>query len=390
VVVARAENVNGDVYALTDQGAAPVVAGQKLLSGQQIQTGSGESRASIVYADGTRVELGAVSGVAILDPHLLQAPLPARFGKGLFLFEGRLTAEVAKQPPDRPMVLVTSHTTVDVLGTTVSLGETPGGTRVEVLKGLVRATRRADLATALVGAGQFALAASNVPLEAKPLLTDRLLLHLRLDEETGNAAYDASGNGLSVRRVGGKWRPRDGRFAGAIDLDGRHDFLWCSDFPKPASQMTCMAWVYARSRANWGTILKNWSESASRGLIHLGLQQNDGDLECGFREADGGEIRLREGKGRLFPVNAWQHVAAVADGTRLWLYRNGAVVASADYDGTLNGAFAPLGIGVKPGDEGALVPAGTPGYWDGLIDEVRLYGRALSRAEIRAFADEAR
>jgi hypothetical protein len=391
VVVASLDAVRGVVYTLSDRGALPAAAGQKLLSGQQIQTGS-DGHATIRYTDGTRLELGAVTGVALLDPTLSDRPDRARFGKGLFLFEGCVSADVAKQP-DRPMVLVSSHARVDVLGTSLSLREIAGGTRVEVFKGLVRATRRADGVEALVGAGQYATAAPGSVLVANPLLTDRLLVWLRLDEETGNVAFDASPSALPVRRIGGKWRPREGRIGGALDLDGRRDYLWCADYPKPASQMTCTAWVLARSRPTWASIVKNWSEGPTRGQIHLGLQQDDGDLECGFREADAGEIRLREGKGRPFPLNAWQHVACVADGTSVLLYRNGVVVGRGSYDGTLNTSFAPLGIGIKPNTAGTG-PISEPGvvdqHWDGLIDEVRLYDRAMSGEEIRILASEGR
>jgi hypothetical protein len=392
VVVALLEGTRGVVYTLTDRGAVPVAAGQKLLSGQQIQTGS-DGRATIRYADGTRIDLEAVTAVALLDPNLMDRPERVRFGRGVFLFEGGVSADVAKQPADRPMVLVTSHARVDVLGTSLNVREISGGTRIEVLKGLVRATRRADKADALVGAGQFAVAAPGIVLDAKPLLTDRLLLWLRLDEETGNVAFDASAFGLPVRRVGGRWRPREGRVGGAIDLDGRRDYLWCPDYPKPAARMTCAAWVLARSRPTWATILKNWSDDPVRGQIHLGLQQDDGDLECGLREADGGEVRLREGAGRPFPLNAWQHVAVVADGTSVLLYRNGVVVDRGSYDGTINTAFAPLGIGIKPNREGTgpLTEPGNPEQrWDGLIDEVRLYDRDMCEAEIRILASEGR
>jgi hypothetical protein len=392
VVVATVREARGDVYTLIDGRTIPVLRNQKLLSGQQIQTGSGDSRAVIAYPDGTRAELGPVTAVSLLDPCLAREPGQAGFDKGLFLFEGTAELSVARQPAGRPMILVTPHSRVDVLGTTLTLRESFGSTRVEVLRGLVRTTRRSDRVQTLVRAGEFVVAAPGVSLTPKPLATDRLVLWLPFDEETGNLAFDASGNGAHARRTGGKWRPRGGRLGGAIDLDGRTDHLWCPDYPKPASQMTCTAWVFARSRSTWATILKNWS-APTHGQIHFGLQEMDGDLECGIREADGGEVRLREGASRPFPLNRWQHVAFVADGTCARLYRNGTQVDAATYDGTLDTAFKPLAIGMKTNAEGTgplYDGPGTMQRWNGLIDDVRIYNRALTGAEIRACAAERR
>ena len=95
----------------------------------------------------------------------------------------------------------------------------------------------------------------------------------------------------------------------------------------------------------------------------------------------------------MLPRGGWQHVAFVADGTSVLLYRNGVVVDRGSYDGTINTVFAPLGIGIKPNREGTgpLTEPGNPEQrWDGLIDEVRLYDRAMCEAEIRILASEGR
>ncbi len=112
----------------------------------------------------------------------------------------------------------------------------------------------------------------------------------------------------------------------------------------------------------------------------------DGDLEAHFREADDDEVELREGRGKRFPLGSWQHVAVVADGTTARLYRNAVEVASAPFDGTLNTSVRALGIGAKPDDSGMKPDKGNAGYWDGKIDDVRVYDRALWVEEIRALA----
>lgn len=169
-------------------------------------------------------------------------------------------------------------------------------------------------------------------------------------------------------------------------MDGKDDCVIVWQYPKPKTAMTYAAWVWADSRPTWGSIVKNWGGKNRAGQMHFGLKEKDGDLEAHFREADDDEVELREGRGKRFPLGSWQHVAVVADGTTARLYRNAVEVASAPFDGTLNTSVRALGIGAKPDDSGMKPDKGNAGYWDGKIDDVRVYDRALWVEEIRALA----
>src|SRR4030095_2439569 len=75
------------------------------------------------------------------------------------------------------------------------------------------------------------------------------------------------------------------------------------------------------------------------------------------------------------PVGNWTHVALTYDGAALRLYVNGTVVATQAAAGTVEANTKPLRIGGN-------VPYGE--FFQGIIDEVRVYNRALSAAEIQA------
>ena len=72
--------------------------------------------------------------------------------------------------------------------------------------------------------------------------------------------------------------------------------------------------------------------------------------------------------------NRYYHVACVWDGTTARLYVDGALSVSSSQLVTPAGNAAPLSIGQFGGDVDRL---------DGVIDEVRIYGRALSPAEVQ-------
>ncbi len=73
-------------------------------------------------------------------------------------------------------------------------------------------------------------------------------------------------------------------------------------------------------------------------------------------------------------LNQWYHLALVRNGNVFTIYRNGVSVGSEANAVAVPNINAPLTIGQAEGI----------GYLDGLIDEVTMYGRALSVADIQA------
>jgi hypothetical protein len=86
----------------------------------------------------------------------------------------------------------------------------------------------------------------------------------------------------------------------------------------------------------------------------------------------GGSERILIGGNQLV-ANSWIHLAATYNGTRQRLYVNGIRVASRPQSGSIQTSSWPLRFG------GNVVWGE---FFKGLIDEVRLYNRALTQAEI--------
>jgi hypothetical protein len=171
----------------------------------------------------------------------------------------------------------------------------------------------------------------------------------------------------------------------ALTFDGSSEFVYVPDYPKPTTNMTVAAWVWADAAPNFATILKNWGGASDIGQFHFALYQTAGDLSIYVQEASGSYVYAREAV--PLPLGSWQHAAFVCDGTLVRLYHNGIQVASVPYDGTLQSAplMSCLGIGAKMDSAcDGLAATNSPGYWRGKIDDLGLWNRALNAAEISA------
>jgi hypothetical protein len=79
------------------------------------------------------------------------------------------------------------------------------------------------------------------------------------------------------------------------------------------------------------------------------------------------------------PTNTWAHVASTYNGSRLTVWINGVRSGSMPVTGRTCSNNRPLAVGAKNYPAGGLLEA----FWDGLLDDVRIYRRALSATEIR-------
>src|SRR5262249_36486869 len=79
--------------------------------------------------------------------------------------------------------------------------------------------------------------------------------------------------------------------------------------------------------------------------------------------------------GNGIPVNQWTHLAGTFDGTTMKLYVNGQLASSRSTAAAIDVTTGVLRIG------GDSVWSGE--YFTGVIDEVRIYNRALAQSEVQ-------
>ena len=192
------------------------------------------------------------------------------------------------------------------------------------------------------------------------------------NEGSGTTVADASGRGNTGTISGATWSTQ-GRFGKALSFDGVNDqvsIASATSLNLPAA-MTLSAWVFpTATQSNWRAILVKgdepyalYSSNETAAMKPAGVWEFTGDVEESVKSPT------------AIAVNVWTHLAVTYDGAMLRLFINGAQVASKPRTGNVANSSQPLRIGGN-GASGE--------FFKGRIDEVRVYNRALSQAEIQA------
>jgi hypothetical protein len=191
------------------------------------------------------------------------------------------------------------------------------------------------------------------------------------DEKNEEAQADTSGDGHTATVEGAEWTEH-GRYGGAMEFKAsKEDVL---KIPASADlnfkeEFTLEAWVRPSGASNKYAPLIDKQEGGSLGYF-LYEGSSESDVPVGAADPEHEHVHAHE----PLPADTWSHVALVFVGNRTFLYVNGVEVQ--------NGAALPV-----LGEEGELEIGGstdTADYFDGRIDEVRIYNRGLNPAEVAA------
>jgi PKD repeat protein len=192
------------------------------------------------------------------------------------------------------------------------------------------------------------------------------------NEGAGSSVGDASGRG-NIGVVSGATWAAAGRFGGALSFDGVNDWVTVADSASldATTALTLEAWVRpSTTSGSWRTALL---KERTGGLCYA-LYAQTGALGPSAHVAVGGaEPRARSSS--LLSAGVWTHLAATYDGSMIRLYVNGTLAVSQAASGAVTSSTGALRIG------GNSVWSE---WFAGLIDEVRVYDRALTAGEIQA------
>jgi hypothetical protein len=199
----------------------------------------------------------------------------------------------------------------------------------------------------------------------------------RFDESSPGTANDSSGNNLNGTLNGGVTVGGSGKVCSSYNFNGTNAFV---SVPNTAllnqSKVTVMAWVRhaAATIKSWEAILAK-GDSAYRLHLNGGCSINSPNISNGLSFGINSGCSTADADSGTVPVaGTWYHVAGTYDGTTIKIYVNGVLQASGAYAGAINSNTFPLDIGENSQQTGR--------YWSGDIDEVKVFGTALTAAQI--------
>jgi concanavalin A-like lectin/glucanase superfamily protein/Big-like domain-containing protein/galactose oxidase-like protein len=190
------------------------------------------------------------------------------------------------------------------------------------------------------------------------------------EETSGSTVVDRTGGNNGT--ISGATRSTSGRFGRALSFDGFNDRVNVAHDAamNPGAAFTLEAWVYPTSTS--GSRLVAGKERTSSSLAY-GLYSRGG-LSTPMARIFTSSDQSTSGPAQL-PRNTWSHLAMTRGSSTMRLYVNGVEVASRAVGSALASSTGAFRIG-------GTTTAST--WFGGRIDEVRVYDRQLSAAEITA------
>ena len=200
----------------------------------------------------------------------------------------------------------------------------------------------------------------------------------RFDEGAGSTAADGSANGNDATIYGATWT--SGKYKNALRFNGSNNYVSVTssdslNSPSASNQVTVSAWIYPTSSAQQMVVSKDTGNGAlGAGSVYMLELESNGQIRFHIHNTtDGDIINLINGS---YTLNTWQFVVGTFNGSVGTLYVNGTLTAFQNSSGgsIYSGSTQNLFIGTL---------RNTARFFNGTIDEVKLWSRALSVDEVR-------
>ncbi len=202
-------------------------------------------------------------------------------------------------------------------------------------------------------------------------VTAGLVGHWQLDEAAGTTAYDATGNGNNGTLINGTSHATSTCEIGyCLSFNGTTNYVDVAETTSSldvTNALTFAAWIYPTSVSSYAPILAKIPPAYGSGYE---FANSSGNLRTTLRTS-GGNCDFSQG---ALTANAWQFVVATYDGTVTRHYINGALSATSP--------TCTLGAAANNNDLYLGGRASDASRFAGLIDDVRIYNRALSADEV--------
>jgi len=196
-----------------------------------------------------------------------------------------------------------------------------------------------------------------------------LVAWFRMNEGTGSYTYDWKNNIQGTLYGSPDWVT--GYVGQALSFDGSDDYVEVdSDLLDITDEITLEAWIKVYDASTVRKVVNKYDGSDGYGL-QVEDVDNDGIPEASFWISESGTVKIVRGEEQF--LNKWTHIVGVYDGTKIYVYINGRLSTALSASLSIGIASTTLLIGKR---------FNNIDYFYGIIDEVRIYKRALSPEEV--------
>jgi len=201
-----------------------------------------------------------------------------------------------------------------------------------------------------------------------------LVAYWTFDEDSGDTVYDATGNGNDGTIFGAQ--RGEGKYGKALHFNGSDSYVEVptSESLEIDENVSIAAWInWIDAGDTWLAIMANGQQNGP--WENYGLFVNRSNRFLYFTlSLDGGHI-TQSSPNNVIEPDEWLHACATWDGSNARIYVNGEMVLEQAQSGTLVPPQLPLRIGHRNGSSH---------FFNGIIDEVRVYNHTLIEDEILA------
>ncbi|QQR77584.1 MAG: fibronectin type III domain-containing protein [Candidatus Moraniibacteriota bacterium] len=241
-------------------------------------------------------------------------------------------------------------------------------TNTGVISGTPSTTGTTNITIRATNAAGTGTATLVLTVTTPPPISQNLLLGLNFDEGTGTTSSDISGHNHTGTLSNATWS--SGKTGSGISFSGNANSYVSipneSDFDF-TNNFTVSLWM---KTASFGSA---WAALVSKGDSSWSLTRYASTNTLDFNSFSPSANDLQ---GTANVANdAWHHVAIVYDGTTKKLYVDGNIDAQASFTQTLSTNNFPVRIGGNA--------EYTSGAFNGSVDDVRIYNKALTQTEIQ-------
>ncbi|MGA3019851.1 MAG: chitobiase/beta-hexosaminidase C-terminal domain-containing protein [Bryobacteraceae bacterium] len=233
--------------------------------------------------------------------------------------------------------------------------------------GLVASTSYTYTVAAYDASGIASAQSAGVSASTLAGIPANLIAYYNFNEGAGTVLHDSSGSGNNGTINAAAWS-NSGKYGGSLVFNGTSSYVVAPN-ANLSTAMTVEAWVNPAA-VSFGNVVV---EDNCFGLLNHAYAGPEGFV------INGGwfEVDVLQSPWVPLPSNAWTHLAMTYDGSVEQLFVNGVPVASRPQLGPINNESQPMYIGgpFQGGDYSSV--------FNGMIDEVRIYNRALNQAEIQ-------